>query len=348
MSFIVTLSILLPIGIAIDISEKVHKFLDHPNLGISEIINNYYIPFIINHGNTYMPLGLFISTILFTSKLASNTEIIPIHSAGISYNKFLKPYLIGAIALTIVSLWANHYIVPSSSKKGEAFFQKYLTTKPVVKTHVRNVSLQLTESDIVYFRSFNLTSNQGFDFSYEHYDGLQLKYKIIGKNIKWNNKDSTYKISNFTKRRIYSLEDSISSGRKFDTIFNFYPKDLLYVDYLAKEISSPELYKLIRKSEKRGVKNLNKYKVELYRRTSLPLSSFILTFIAVALASKKRRGGIGINLAIGISLMFLYVFFMKVAEVLGSGASYNPLFMVWMPNILFGILAIYLYVKAKQ
>ena len=347
-TFILTLSILLPIGIAIDISEKVHKFLEQPDLGVSEIISDHYIPFIINYGNTYMPLGLFIATILFTSKLASNTEIIPIHSAGISYNKFLKPYLIGAIILTAISLWANHFIVPGSSQKGEEFFQKYLTKSPVVKSHVRNISLQLSESDNVYFRSFNLNTNTGFDFSYESYDGLQLKYKLIGKSIKWNKKDSIYTITSYTKRNILAQKDAISSGRKMDTIFNFQPKDLLYIDYLAKGMPSPELYKHIKKSEKRGVKNLNKYKVELYRRTSLPLSSFVLTFIAVALASKKRRGGIGISLAIGIGLMFMYVFFMKVAEVLGSGAAYNPLFMVWLPNVLFGILALFLYVKAKQ
>ncbi len=347
-SFIFTLLILLPIGIAINVSEKIGRFLEHQNLGIGEIIKDYYIPFIINYGNTFMPLGLFISTILFTSKLASNTEIVAMHSSGVSYKRLLKPYLIGAITIGCIALYANHFIVPHSSKTFETFEDTYLRKNKKEKTNVTNVNLQLSDNDFIYFRSFNLKRNTGYDFSYEHFDGLQLKYKIIGKNIKWNEKDSTFTITNYKKRRLFAQNDSIASGKKLDTIFNFLPKDLLYVGYLAKEMPSHQLIKHIKKSEKRGVKSLNKYKVELYKRTSLPLSSIILTLIAVSLAAKKRRGGMGINLAIGISLMFIYVFFMKVSEVLGAGATYNPLFMVWLPNILFGLLAVYLYVKAKQ
>ena len=133
-----------------------------------------------------------------------------------------------------------------------------------------------------------------------------------------------------------------------DTVFNFEPKDLLYVDYLAREMPSLGLSSHIKQSENRGVKNLNNYKVELYKRTSLPVSSFVLTLIAVTLASKKRRGGIGVNMAAGISLMFLYVFFMKVSEVLGSTAESIPLLMVWIPNLLFGVIAVFLYINANK
>jgi len=347
-TFIFTLLILLPIAVAINVSEKIGRFLEHPNLGIAEIIQDYYIPFILNIGITFMPLALFISTILFTSKIASNTEIVAIHSAGISYSRLLKPYIIGAVIIGCISLFANHFIVPHSSKTFETFEDTYLRRNPKAKTSVANVNLQLTENDFVYFRSFNLKRNTGYDFSYEHFDGLQLKYKIIGKNIQWNEKDSTYTIKNYKKRKIYSQIDSVESGRKLDTTFNFFPKDLLYVGYLAKEMPSNKLIKHINKSEKRGVSNLNTYKVELYKRTSLPFSSLILTIMAVSLAARKRRGGLGINLALGVSLMFVYVLFMKVAEVLGAGAAYKPLFMVWIPNILFGLLTAYLYVKAKQ
>jgi lipopolysaccharide export system permease protein len=347
-SFIFTLLILIPIAIAIDISEKISRFLDHADLGVAEIVKNYYLPFIINYGNTFMPLALFISTILFTSKLASNTEIVAIHSAGISYKRFIRPYIIGAITIAVISLVANHFIVPRTNKTLEAFKEAYLRKTKHTKNNVAKVNLQLTDSDFIYFKNFNLVRNTGYGFSYEHFDGLKLKYKILGKNIKWNKKDSTYTITNYKKRKLYAQIDSIKMGRKLDTVFNFLPKDLLYVDYLAKEMQSPKLMEHIKISEKRGVKNLNKYKVELYERTSLPISSIVLTLIAVSLAARKRRGGIGLNLAVGVSLMFIYVFFMKVAKVLGAGATYNPLLMMWLPNTIFGFLAIYLYGKAKQ
>ena len=347
-SFIFVLIILVPIAIAINVSEKIDRFIGHTDLGVVEIITDYYIPFVIYYVVTFMPLALFISTIFLTSKLASNTEIVAIHCAGISFDRLLKPYIIGAISIGLISFMANHFIVPHSNKSFEEFEEAYLRKTKKMKTRVDHVSLQLTENDYVYFRNFDLVTNRGFDFSYEIFDGLHLKYKLTGQSIKWNEKDSTYAITNYKERKIFSQIDSIETGRKLDTTFNFFPKDLLYVGYLAQEMPSFQLSKHIAKSENRGVKNLNKYKVELYKRTSLPFSSIILTIVAVSLASRKRRGGMGVGLAIGVSLMFLYIFFMKVSEVLGAGASYNSLFMVWIPNIAFGLLAIYLYFNARK
>lgn len=335
---------------AIDVSEKVGKFLKADNLTLGEIMKDYYGSFIINYGNTFMPLALFISVIMFTSKLSSNSEIVAIHSSGISFKRFLRPYLIGATIIALVSLYANHFIVPKTNKVFENFQETYLrsASKKKTKNSVNKVSLQLSDNDYVFFGSYNFKSNNGYNFSYEHFDGNKLKYKIMGQGVKWKEDDSIFKISNFKKRYILSRHDSIVTGTYLDTTFNFQPKDLLYVDYLSKEMSSINLKEHIKQSEDRGVKNLNNYKVELYKRTSLPISSFILTLIAVTLASKKRRGGIGVNLAAGISLMFLYVFFMKVSEVLGSTAESSPFIMVWMPNIIFGAIAAILYFNAKR
>ncbi len=344
-----TLLILIPIAIAIDISEKIDKFIKHTDLTVSEIINDYYVNFIINYGNTFMPLALFISVILFTSKLSSNSEIVAINSSGISFKRFLRPYLIGATIIAIGSLVSNHFFVPKSNKTFEQFNESYLrTNKKHSSSYVKKVNLQLSEDDLIYIGSFNLKTNNGYYFSFEKYEDNLLKYKLIGQSIKWIEKDSTYRINNYRKRIITNRDDIIETGVVFDTVFNFQPKDLLYVDYLAKEMPSPKLANLIEISEQRGVKNLNNYKVELYKRTSLPVSSYILTIIAVSLASRKRRGGIGVSLAIGLTLMFIYVFFLKVSEVLGSTAESNPLFMVWLPNIIFGILAIFLYKYASK
>ena len=347
-SLFFTLLILIPIAIAIDVSEKVDKFIKNIDLTFSEIINDYYVSFVISYTNQFLPLALFISVILFTSKLSANTEIIAVLSSGISYKRFLRPYLIGAAIIAIFSLYSNHFIVPKANKTFEEFHEKYLRGKKKSKTYVRKVNLQLTNSDLIYIGNFNLRNNNGYYFSYEHFDGNKLKYKLIGQSIKWKKEDSTYHISNYKKRYIKDGVDIIKTGVNFDTIFDFLPKDLVYVDYLAKEMQSPELADHIAISEKRGVKNLNNYKVELSKRTSLPISAYILTIIAVSLASKKRRGGIGVSLAIGISLMFIYVFFLKVSEVLGSAPGSNPLMMVWLPNIIFGILAFFLFRHANK
>jgi len=340
--------LLVPIAVVIDLSQKIDSFLKNTDLTFHDILFDYYLPFIIYYVNTFMPLALFLGVLLFTSRLASNTEIIAIHNAKISFTRFLKPYFIGATIVAVIALFMNHFVVPSSIEKQDNFFINHLNKKSLEIGSVKNISLQLDANNYIFIKSFNTKTNRGYDFSYEKYDALQLKYRLTADNITWNKKDSTYKLINYKKRKIYTNDDYIKNGRKLDTIFPFYPKDLVYVGHLAKYMKSPDLKKFIEKSKTRGVKNLNAYLVELYKRTSLPISSFMLTLIAVSLASKKRRGGSGVSLAIGITYMFIYVFCMKIFEILATAADANALLMVWAPNIIFGILATYLYLKARK
>ena len=349
-TFFFTLLILIPIAIAIDVAEKIDNFLEHANLGFYQIVDEYYKNFIIYYANTFMPLALFIAVILFTSKLSNNTEIIAINNAKISFTRFLYPYFIGATIVTLLSLVMNHFVVPKSSKVRKAFeleFVKKRAQQNELK-YVTNFSLQLTDSTYIYIRTFDTQNNRGYDFTSEVYEGLKLKSKLVADNINFNVKDSVFSLINWRKRVIYKNSDFIDSGNKIDTIFNFTPKDLIYKSALSQEMPSDELKEFIEVSKKRGVKNLNTYLVEYYKRTSLPLSSYILTIIAVALAFRKRRGGTGINLAIGIGLMFVYVFLLKISEVLGAVAGVNSLLYVWFPNIIFGCVAIYLYLNARK
>jgi len=339
------LTLLIPIAVAIDVSEKVDKFLRHADLSLSTILKDYYINFIIIYGNTFMPLALFIAVIFFTSKLAENTEIIAIHSAKISFTRFLKPYFIGATIITVIALIMNHFVVPNSNKTFEEFNRTYLSKKKLNDSYLQNVNLQLGPNDYVFFKSYSVDTKVGYAFSYEKFEGTKLKYKLFADNVRWVEKDSTFKLINYKKRFLLKDRDIIESGSKLDTAFSFTAEDLIYVDYMAKEMNSIKLNEFINTSKERGISNLNVYLVELYKRTSLPVSSYILTFLAVSLASKKRRGGMGVNLAIGISLMFVYVFLLKIAEVLGAAADTNSLFVVWLPNIAFGSLAVYLYLR---
>lgn len=347
-TFLFTLLILIPIAVAIDISEKVDKFLKHDNLTVFEIAKDYYVNFIIYYANTFMPLALFLAVIIFTSRLANNTEVVAINSSQISFTRFLYPYFIGATLVTIVALVTNHFVVPSSNKIRKKFEKAYLSKRKYSDNIVKDFSLQLDDTTYIYVQSFDLKRNTGYNFSTETYNGLKLASKLTAGNISWKEKDSVFQLLNWKERKIYKKNDSIFSGNRMDTTFTFTPKDFNYKSALAQEMSSNELIKFIDISKKRGVKNLNAYLVELYKRTSLPIASYVLTLIAVALAHKKRRGGMGVNLALGITVMFIYVFFLKVSEVLGAVAGANSLLNVWMPNIVFGCYAIYLYTNARK
>ncbi len=347
-TFLFTLLILIPIAIAIDISQNVDKFLSHADLGVGQIIDQYYKNFTIYYTNTFMPLALFIAVILFTSKLSKNTEIVAMTNARISFTRFLFPYMIGASLITIFALGMNHFVVPSSSKERKQFEKEFLKKQRWKDHIVDNFSLQLNDSTYMYIKSYSYKSNQGSFFSIENYKGIELDQKLTADNIRWNSKDSLFRLTRYKFRKIYKDKDSIYTGINLDTVFGFTPKDFLYKSALAQEMPSNELTEFIKISQKRGVKNLNAHLVEFHKRTSLPISSYILTIIAVALTFKKKRGGIGVNLGIGVAIMFVYVFFLKVAEVLGAVAGANSLLYVWIPNFVFGILALYLYLNAKK
>lgn len=347
-TFVFTLLILIPIAIAIDIAEKIDKFLNSDTLTLFEIVNDYYLNFIIYYVNTFMPLALFVAVIIFTSKLSNNTEIVAINNAKVSFTRFLYPYFIGATLVTILALVMNHFVVPRSSKVRQKFEKTYFETSKYGDNIVKDFSLQLTDSTYIFIQSFDLKRNTGYNFSTEVYDGNKIKSKLTAEYINWNEKDSTFTLNKYKIRRIFKNRDSIFTGIAIDSVFSFSPKDLVYKAALAQEMPSGELIAFINLSKKRGVKNLNAHLVELHKRTSLPIASYFLTIIAVALAFKKRRGGTGVNLALGFGLMFVYIFFLKVSEVLGAVAGANSLLTVWVPNFVFGALALYLYYNARK
>jgi lipopolysaccharide export system permease protein len=191
-------------------------------------------------------------------------------------------------------------------------------------------------------------SQTAFNFTLEKFKGDQLEYKISANRIRWNPKTKIYELYGYTKRTVGELDDVIEKAEKKDAKFNFELEDLTPTVYVAETLSFFELNSFIEKERKRGSANINTYLVVLYKKYSIPVSAFILTIIAVAVSSMKRRGGMGMNLALGILLAFTFVFFDKIFGVLAEKSTMPPIIAVWIPNMVFGVLAIYLLRRAKR
>lgn len=336
-----------PIGIVIDVSEKVNRMIEN-KVPFGKIAM-YYYDFTIYFANLLFPIFLFLSVIWFTSKLANNTEIIAILSSGISFTRFLRPYLIGATIISIFSLIMGFYLVPKSSEGFNNF--RYMYLRGNGQNEMRDnsdVFRQISDDEFMYVGNYNQNSKTAFNFTLEKFKDQKLLYKITADRIKWNPEDSTYTMYNYIKRNIGNLEDQIEKADKKDAVFSFDIEDLTPTVYVAETLTLGDLYKFIDKERKRGSASINVYLVVLYKKYSIPVSAFILTIIAVAVSSMKRRGGMGLNLAIGIGLAFTFVFFDKIFGVLAEKSSIPPLLAVWIPNIAFGILAIYLLRNAKR
>ena len=337
----------VPIGIVIDVSEKVNKMIEN-HVAFSAIAK-YYLDFTIYFANLLFPIFLFLSVIWFTSKLANNTEIIAILSSGISFSRFLRPYIIGATIVSLFALVMTIYLLPNASAGFNSFRFTYLNTSGVAGMRDdTDVFRQISKDEYIFVSNFNEASKMAFNFSMEKFDGDKLKYKLLASRIKWNPKDKTYTLYNYSKRKVGQFGDIIESGEVKDTVFKFDLEDLTPVVYIAETLPLNELNKFISKEKSRGSSNINVYLVVLYRKYSIPVSAFILTIIAVSVSAMKRRGGMGTNLAVGILLAFAFVFLDKIFGVLAVKSSAPPLLAVWTPNIIFGILAVYLLRNAKR
>ena len=339
------LFLFIPIGILVDVSEKIDKFKEF-DVPLEEIID-YYIDFVWYFGNTLYPLFVFLSVIWFTSKIASNSEVIAILSSGISFNRYLKPFMLGALIVAILAFFSGMFIVPEKNKSYNEFSYKYL--KKNKKSRVTSkIYKQVDENDFVYVSSYNPTRELAYDFSYEHFEGNDLQFKISARNIRWIEDDSIYRLTDYFKRSFKNDKEFIESKKILDTVFSFKINELSSVNYMAETQNFFELNKFIQQEKESGSPLINNHLLVRHKRWSLPFSTFILTLLAVSTSSFKRREGMGVNLAFGIITAFTFVFFDKFFSVMVSKSGLNPFLGAWIPNFIFLLLAIYFLKYAKK
>ena len=351
--YLVTFSMMvimfIPIGITIDVSEKVNKMIEK-KIPLLDILI-YYGDFTIYFANLLFPIFLFLSIIWFTSKLANNTEIIAILSSGISFSRFLRPFIYGAVVVSIFALIMGFFLVPNASKGFLDF--RYANLKGNSQTRetadiFRQIKKEGKIEENIYVSNFNYLSQTGFNFTYERFNDNILIEKVNANRIRYNEVTKKYTLFNYNKRIVGPINDEIQHLEKFEQAYNFEPDDLTPVIYVAETMTIGQLNTFINKERARGNANINVYLVVFYKKFSLPISAFILTIIAVAVSSMKRRGGMGVNLAIGIVIAFVFIFFDKVFGTLAEKSSIPPFIAVWLPNFVFGILAYYLLRNAKR
>ncbi len=345
-TFTVMLLLFIPIGIMAHLAEQISKIQDN-DAPTAEVLA-YLGHFSIYIGNFLFPIFLFLSVIFFTSKLASNTEIVAILSSGISFNRFLRPYMIGATIIATIMLLMGMFVVPEASKGFNEFKFKYLK-KGKQDRITSNIYNQLNANDFIYVSSFNPARMNGSNFTFERFkEDNVLDFKISASSIRWMEKDSLYRLTSYRKRKIIGDTAIVETKRRLDTLFTFKIDDLTPVSYVAETKNLLELNSFIEDQRQKGASNINAYVLVKYKRWALPFSVFILTIIAVGVASIKRRGGMGLNLLIGIVVAFVFIFFDRIFSTLAEQAGLEPLTAVVVPNLFFGILAFYLLQKAKR
>lgn len=344
-TFIFTLGIFTVIIVVFDVSEKLDDFLKY-EAPLSKIIFEYYAGFIPFYLNFLSPLINFIAVILFTARMADQTEIVPILSSGVSFNRFLRPYLIASSIVFLVTLTFNLFIIPETNRLLVNFENIYVSPK---KDNSRMYThMQIDKDSYIYIENFDNTNRIGYKFSLDKFKGDELKEKLVADRIAWDSVKMKWTIYNYSIRTIDSLKENMTYGTSKDTTLDFRPKDFELYDNLYSAMNMTELNERIKKEEIRGTGVMSNLLLEKYKRFVYPLSAFVLTLMGVSLSSRKVRGGIGLPLGIGIFLSFAYILSVQFSTMFALKGGLPPIIAVLIPNILFGVLGVYLLIKAPK
>jgi lipopolysaccharide export system permease protein len=344
-TFFFAMTLIIFIVIIIDLSERIDDFIEK-QAPLNEIIFVYYFNFIPYFVNLFSPLFTFIAVIFFTSRMAFNTEIIAILSSGVSFRRMLRPYFISAILLSMLSIYLTNFLIPPANKQRLDFEYTYVRTPPRFRD--RNIHMQVRPGEFVYLESFNDRTHVGYRFALEKITDGQLQYKMLADHVRWDSVSGHWTIENYNVRTIEGLHEELSFGRTLDTILPFTPRDFIQNLKEMETMSFGELREFIANERLKGSENVKFYEVEMHRRMAFPFSTMVLTLIGVSLSSRKVRGGIGLHLGFGISLSFAFILFMQVSTTFATKGNLHPMLSVWIPNIIFGILGIYLLRAAPK
>lgn len=346
-TYFFALLIIIIIVIVFDLSEKINYFVDN-EAPLHAIIFDYFANFIPYIINMYSPMFVFITVIFFTSKLAANTEIIAMLSTGVSFSRLMVPYMISAAFIAIFSLSLSLYVIPPANKVRLDFENKYIKAKASLASN-RNVHYQLQPGEFVYIESFSTWNNTAYSFTLETIEKDKIKSKISAETAEWDSTFNGWNLHNYFVRNYDEYgNEHVVAGRSRDTVISLTLDDFIRRSNVVESLNINELNELIDTQHLRGDKSVDYSLIEKNTRYAMPFSAFILTIMGVSLSSKKRRGGIGFNIGIGVGLSFSYILFQRFSEMFVRTDTLTPIVAIWLPNVVFAIIVIFMYRMAPK
>ena len=347
-TYIYSIILIISISIVFDINENLAKFTAY-HAPLRAIVFDYYMNFVPYYANLFSPLFVFIAVIFFTSKLASNSEIIAMLACGMSFKRLLRPYLISAALIAILNFYLGAYIIPKGTVVRHDFESLYKNNKK--KTTATNIQLMVDRGTVAYISQYDDIRKTGYGFSLYKFDKKKLVSHMTASEIQYDTiSDSKFhwKVNNWRIREMKGLREKISSGGMKDTLILMEPTDLVFSKGQQETFTSPELREYINRQIDRGSSNVVQYEVEYHKRIATSFASFILTTIGVSLSSRKRKGGMGLYLGIGLALSFGYILLQTVSATFAINAGTPAILAAWIPNIVFAVIAYFCYRQAPN
>lgn len=342
------IAIIIVIAVVFDINENIDKLTQSHASALR--IAQYYSNFVPYFANMFSPLFVFIAVIFFTSKLADKSEIIAMKSTGMSFKRLLRPYMVTAALIAATTFMLGAYVIPKSNVARVNFQNRYIKKKTDI-TSVDNVQMQVDTGVVAYITHFDNVSKSGYGFSLDKFVEKKLVSHLTAQTIQYDTlSDHRYSwtLRMYETRTLKGMREVLERGDKIDTTIIMEPKDFFYVRDQEQTLTLPDLKEFINRQKLRGVANISKFEVEYYKRYAMPFAAFILTLIGVCMSSQKRKGGMGISLGAGLALSFAYILFQTISASFATNAGLEAWIAVWLPNMIFAVIALILYYRTPQ
>ena len=345
-TYFFAIALIISIAVVFDINENIDRFINN-KAPLKAIVFDYYLNFIPYYSNLFSPLFVFIAVIYFTSKLAENSEIIAMFSTGMSFKRLMVPYMISAAIISGVSYALSTQVIPTGSVTRLKFEQRYKSKKKV--DYARNIQLEVDSGVIAYMERYENYNKTGYRFSLDKFEDHKLVSHLTARRITYDTTQvHKWVIKDYMIREMRGMREQITTGDVLDSIIKMEPQDFLITRGQHETMTSPQLSEYIAKQKQRGFANIKAFEVEYYRRVAMSFAAFILTTIGLALSSRKTKGGMGLHLGIGLGLSFSYILFQTISSTFAVNGNVPAVIAVWIPNILYLFIAIYLYRKAPK
>lgn len=345
-TYFFSIALIISIAVVFDINENIDKFINN-KAPVEAIIFDYYMNFIPYFSNLFSPLFVFIAVIFFTSKLAENSEIIAMMSNGMSFRRLLRPYMISAALIAVMTYGLGAYVIPKGNVKRVNFENTYKRKKKA--EFVRNVQVEVDSGVIAYIERYENYNKTAYRFSLDKFVDRKLVSHLTARTATY---DSTqvhkWTLKNYMIRELDGLHETITKGERLDSIIPMEPQDFLISKGQQQTMTSAELDEYIAKQKRRGFANIKEFQIEYHQRIAMSFAAFILTIIGASLSTRKVKGGMGLHLGVGLALSFSYILFQTVSATFAVNGSTPPVIAVWIPNLLYSFIAVYLYRKAPR
>lgn len=345
-TYFFAIALIISIAVVFDVNENIDRFINN-KAPLKAIVFDYYLNFIPYYTNLFSPLFVFIAVIFFTSKLAENSEIIAMFSTGMSFKRLMVPYMISAAIISAVTFVLGTEVIPTGSVTRLRFEELYKKKKSA--DYARNIQLEVDTGVVAYMERYENYNKTGYRFSLDKFEDHKLVSHLTARRVTYDTASyHKWIIRDYMIREMRGMKEVITRGERLDSIIKMEPQDFLITRGQQETMTSPQLREYIRKQKQRGFANIKEFEVEYHRRIAMSFAAFILTAIGLSLSSRKVKGGMGLHLGIGLALSFSYIMFQTISATFAINGNMPPAIAVWIPNILYLFIAIYLYHKAPK